>query len=232
MLTHSIAGLKVGIDYKYPRMIAQSAAYVTEPSKTDFDIVLPDGYLEFIQNQNPDMSMDECEYFQTGVLFYRNLVNYSGMLLHASAVIKDGFAYLFSAPSGTGKSTHTSLWLKKFSDAKILNDDKPAIRVEGDVVNVYGTPWSGKTDLNLNLCARLAGICFLERAKENSITQVSSSEAISLILNQTIRPRMQDNMDKLLSILDKVVEKTHVYKMGCNISLEAAELAYNTMKIK
>lgn len=232
MLTHLIAGLKVGIEYKYPRMINQSAAYVTELSETDFDIVLPDEIIERTHAENPHLSKDECEYLQTGFIFYRKLIDYNAMLLHASAVIKDGHAYLFSAPSGTGKSTHTGLWLKVFPDAKILNDDKPAIRIEDGNVNVYGTPWSGKTDLNLNLCVPLGGICFLERSEKNFINKISGAEAIPRILNQTVRPRMMNNIDNLLGVLEKIIENTRIYRMGCNISDEAAIMAYETMRAK
>jgi len=232
MLTHSIAGLKVGIEYKYPRLTRQAAAYVTAPTETDFDIVIADEILEKTKQSNPHLSLEDCEYIQTGAVFYKQLVSFDGMLLHASAVIKDGYVYLFSAPSGTGKSTHTELWLKKFPDARIINDDKPAIRIEGDKINVYGTPWSGKTDLNLNLCIPIGGICFLERSEENFINRISSSEAIPLIMNQTVRPRLLKNMDKLLDTLGKIVENTPVFKMGCNISEEAAVMAYEAMHVK
>lgn len=230
MLTHSIAGLKVGMDYHHPRMINQAAAYVTKSEKNDFDIILPNEFIKSIQEKNPHLSLDSCEYIQLSLIFYRKLVDYNGMLLHSSAVIKDGYAYLFSAPSGTGKSTHTSLWLKNFPDARILNDDKPAIRAEDDGIFVYGTPWSGKTDLNLNLRVPLGGICFLERSKENFIEKMPDSVAIGHLLDQTVRPRMLNNMDKLLDTLDKIINNTSIYRMGCNISDEAALTAYSAMK--
>ena len=87
-------------------------------------------------------------------------------MLHASAVVVDGDAYLFSAPCGTGKSTHASLWLKylKHKNPYILNDDKPAIRIVNDNIYVYGTPFSGKTDKNKNEKANLKGIAFLEQS--------------------------------------------------------------------
>ena len=83
----------------------------------------------------------------------------------------DGQAYLFSADSGVGKSTHSRLWQQVFGDQRvtIINDDKPALRLRDGVWYVYGTPWSGKYGLNHNLCYPLAGICFLERSKTNKI---------------------------------------------------------------
>lgn len=230
MLIHSIAGLSIGMEYKYPRMINQSAAYICDAKKTDFDISLTDEALEIAHRENPHLSVDECEYMMTGFVFYRNLVGFNGMLLHASAVIRNGYAYLFSAPSGTGKSTHTSLWLKNFPDARILNDDKPALRIIGGEVKACGTPWSGKSDLNMNLCLPIGGICFLERSEKNHIQKITSGEAIPLMMNQTVRPKMLGNIDKLLDTLGSIIEKTDIYKMGCNMEDEAALLAYETMK--
>lgn len=230
MLIHSIAGLSIGMEYKYPRMINQSAAYICDAKKTDFDISLTDETLEIAHRENPHLSVDECEYMITGFVFYRNLVGFNGMLLHASAVIRNGYAYLFSAPSGTGKSTHTSLWLKNFPDARILNDDKPALRIIGGEVKACGTPWSGKSDLNMNLCLPIGGICFLERSEKNHIQKITSGEAIPLMMNQTVRPKMLGNIDKLLDTLGSIIEKTDIYKMGCNMEDEAALLAYETMK--
>ena len=230
MITHQIADLKVGIEYKHPRMINQAAAYVIDNTETDFNIEVPEQAIEAMHNGNPHLSIDSCEYMATSFVFYRKLVEYNGMLLHASAVIKDGYAYLFSAPSGTGKSTHTELWLKAFPGAEILNDDKPAIRCVDGRVNAYGTPWSGKTSLNLNRCIPIGGICFLERSEENHITEITTAEAIPLILNQTVRPKLKENMDKLLDVIETILNNTKVYKMGCNISEEAAKIAYEAMK--
>ena len=230
MLVHSIAGLLIGMDYKYPRMINQSAAYLCKPKKTDFNIMLSKEELYTAHKENPHLSIDECEYMITGFIFYRNLVNFNGMLLHASAVFKDGYAYLFSAPSGTGKSTHTSLWLKNFPDAKILNDDKPALRIIDGEVKACGTPWSGKSNLNVNICLPIAGICFLERSQDNYIHKITSDKAIPLMLNQTVRPKMLGNMDKLLNTLGRIIEKVDIYRMGCNMEDAAALLSYETMK--
>ncbi len=117
--------------------------------------------------------------------------------LHSSAVVVDGYAYLFSADSGTGKSTHTGLWLEHFKEkAFIINDDKPVLRLENGQWFVYGTPWSGKTDLNINVKAKLGAIVFLERAKENHITPIEVKEAIPLFFNQTVRRlKREEKMD-------------------------------------
>mgnify|MGYP002518978495 FL=1 len=146
--------------------------------------------------------------------------------------VVDGKAYLFSAASGTGKSTHTQLWLKRFPGSFILNDDKPAIRITEDGIFAYGTPFSGKTDLNVNTGVPIGGICVLQRGETNHIEKITVEEALFNILNQTVRPYNEEEMDKLLKTLDKVIENVPVYRLSCNMELEAAEVAYNGMKGK
>jgi len=151
-------------------------------------------------------------------------------MLHASGVVKDGYAYLFSADSGTGKSTHTRLWCEHIEGAYIINDDKPAIRKINNELFVYGTPFSGKEDLSVNERVKLGGICFLYRSEENVIEKISAEEAIVPVLRQTIHQLSEEKLDKFLKLLDDILSNVPVYKMGCNISRQAALLSYNTMK--
>lgn len=231
MKLHRIADITVDLGYKYDRLKKQSAAYViNEDVKPDMTIYLSDAFLEQKQKENPHLSIEDCEYIFTSSVFYTGMLQYGGFMLHSSAVILDGKAYLFSAPSGTGKSTHTGLWQEVFGDrAQILNDDKPAIRAVEDGVFAYGTPWSGKTDMNINVKAPIAGICFLERSEKNWIKRIDTNSAISGILNQTIRPFELQGMDLLLSHIEKVITTVPVFKMGCNISKEAAIMAHSEM---
>lgn len=176
------------------------------------------------------MDEDEWEYMLTGSSFYSNLLDFDGMLLHASAVVFEDKAYLFSAPCGTGKSTHTSLWLKKFSNAYIINDDKPAIRLIDGKFYVYGTPWSGKSNLNVPTCVPLQGICFLQQDKRNWINLMDANKAIINFMNQTIHKLDQDKMNKLMSFIDLLISNIKIYEMGCRIDLEAVDTAYEMMK--
>lgn len=231
MNLHRIADITVDLGYKYDRLRRQSEAYkINEDVKPDMTIYLSDGFLEQKQKENPHLTVEDCEYIFTSSVFYTGMLQYGGFMLHSSAVIVDGKAYLFSAPSGTGKSTHTGLWQEVFGErAQILNDDKPAIRALEDGVFAYGTPWSGKTDMNINVKAPIAGICFLERSENNWIERVDSNAAIAGILNQTIRPFEMKGMDLLLTHIEKVITNVPVFKMGCNISHEAAIMAHREM---
>ena len=157
-------------------------------------------------------------------------MNYNGLWIHASAVVVDGEAYLFSAPCGTGKSTHTSKWLQLFGDkAFIINDDKPAIRIIDDEYWVYGTPWSGKHDISVNTKAKLKGICFLHRAETNSIKFIDKASAVKEILDTSHFRTTAEQMMKKLEILDKIVRNVPIYEMGCTPTIEAAKMAYEFM---
>ncbi len=165
-----------------------------------------------------------------GTGFSHKILEHNGCILHSSAIAVDGNAYLFSAYSGTGKSTHTSLWLEHFKDrALIINDDKPCIREVDGELYVYGTPWSGKNDLSTNDKFKLKAITFICRSDENWIRETSKSEAVSLFLTQTYRPTDKEHMDLLLNMIDKIFDRVKIYKLGCNISNEAAKLSYETM---
>ena len=232
MSLYEIGGLITDLDCKYPRTIEQAKAYETDNvAEPDITIHLSDEYYKDFTESYPEIDEETREYICTGAEFYGALISFGGFFLHSSAVMMDGKAYLFSAPSGTGKSTHTSLWLERFAGrAQILNDDKPAIRVIDDEIRVFGTPWSGKSDSSVNTDVALAGICFLERDTINRIEEISKEEGIKEVLNQTIRPSDRAQMLQLLDTLDIVISRTPIYRMGCNISLEAAEVAYNMMK--
>lgn len=158
------------------------------------------------------------------------LNNADGIIFHASAVEVDGEAYLFTAPSGTGKSTHSRLWKEMLGDRMhYVNDDKPIIRFADGEFYVYGTPWNGKHRLDTNKKAKIKAICRINQAKENSITEIKPSDMIITILNQTVRPTEEVAMDKLLTLIDKMLSSVKLYNLECNISREAAELSFSTM---
>ncbi len=152
------------------------------------------------------------------------------VLFHGSAVAVDGVGYLFTAKSGTGKSTHTALWRKVFGDrAVMINDDKPLIRVSPDGVVVYGTPWNGKHHLGTNGAFLLKAICILTRDTVNHIERIGAKEAFPTLLRQTYRPKDPARLMKTLEVLDGISGAVGLYRLGCNMEREAAEVAYHGM---
>ncbi len=145
----------------------------------------------------------------------------SAILFHSSAISVNGQAILFCAPSGTGKSTHSKLWVKNFSDVEYINDDKPFIRKKGDNYLVYGSPWRGKHNLGGNVSAKIKAICFIERAKENSIVEIDEFQAIYGLLNQSVRVKEENEVDKLLQIFSEIVRFSKIYKLRVNMDDDA-----------
>lgn len=224
---YCIAGVKVQMD-SFGRTVTQA-----EPYLADFDgepeMIIHSDWRS-LQERNPHLSDEDCEYLATGGSFYRQLLNFDGMMLHSSGVVMDGKAYVFSAPCGTGKSTHTSLWCKTFGDrACILNDDKPALRLEDGKWYAYGTPWSGKTDLNVNMRVPLGGICFIGRAKENRIEPFGGSKAVFAAIEQTARPVNPEMRAKMLDLVSRLISDVPVWRLYCNMEPEAAILSFETM---
>ena len=224
---YNIAGLSVLMD-SFGRTLTQAEPYTASPVGTP-DVVIENAPDEFIKKYS-HASSEECEYLFTGMSFYKQLINFGGLMLHSSAVVVDGAAYLFTADSGTGKSTHTSLYLKEFGErAFILNDDKPALRYEDGRFYAYGTPWSGKTAQNKNIRVPLAGICVLFRGEKNEIKRIHGKAAILGIYSQTLRPQSAKYMEKLLSLIEKMIDTVPVWELKCNMDPEAAHISYAAM---
>lgn len=159
-----------------------------------------------------------------------HLIDRNTLMLHGSTVAVDGGAYLFTAPCGTGKSTHTRLWRELFGDrAVMVNDDKPFLRITSSGVLAYGSPWSGKHGLANNVCVPLKGICSLYRGSENLIQHVDRNCLIDLLYYQAHMPEDQVLAKKALSLVDQLAEFVPLWEMYCNKELEAAEVAYRAM---
>lgn len=186
---------------------------------------------------------------------YRKLVEelafYDVFLMHGSAIAVDEKSILFTAKSGTGKSTHTRLWREYLADSvTMINDDKPLLRIESagqnidrftnstahrfaiaqySAVNVYGTPWDGKHRLSSNIHAPLSAICILERATNNKIVEVKPNDVLPLLLQQVYRPRSADALKRVVACAYQTFAATPVYRLGCNMDISAAQIAYEAI---
>ena len=157
-------------------------------------------------------------------VFRLALIYNGGFTVHASSVICDGFGVAFSAPSGTGKSTHTALWLEQYTGAYILNDDAPAVRKKDGIWHIYGTPWAGSTGINQNSEAPLKGLVFLERSDKNTIRSMSALESINLLFEAIMHPVSDELMTIILSSVSSFMSESVICKLGCTISPEAPKV--------
>ena len=235
MAVYDIAGLTVSMT-PHGRTAAQAEKYLSpDQSKApDLEINITPALLRQARAYYPpEVDEDGIEYLLSGTAFYTKLLEHGGMLLHASCVVVDGYAYLFTAHSGTGKSTHTGLWLQKFgARAYILNDDKPALRRIDGQLCACGTPWSGKFDISRPENVPVAAIALLSRSKgrPNSIRRASVAESLPKLMAQTVNKLNENHMDQLLNNLEQLVKNIPIYDLSCDMSPEAADMAWQAMR--
>lgn len=154
------------------------------------------------------------------------------LLMHGSVVAVDGEGYMFTALSGTGKSTHVALWRQLFGKrAMMVNDDKPLVRIgEGERPVAYGTPWDGKHHLSNNVSVPLKAIAILERGKENSIERLTLEDAFPTLIQQSFRPDDALLAVTSLRLLSRLSQQTPIYRLRCNMHPDAARVAYEGMR--
>lgn len=149
------------------------------------------------------------------------LVERDVLMMHGSTVAVDGYAYLFTAACGTGKSTHTRLWREVFgSRAVMVNDDKPFLKVCDDRALAFGSPWTGKHGLGENVCYPLKGICILKRGPENVIRRIDGQACMEMLKHQAFKG------DALVERLARIVP---LWEMECTKDAEAAHVSYAAM---
>lgn len=216
--------------YAYSAHLYQKYVYSGQsPSKLHIGFSQKQIELEGVKN--PNIPLPQLENLMVARAFSEYVLNNEdGIIFHCSAIAVDGKAYLFTAPSGTGKSTHAKLWRELLGErAVMVNDDKPIIRCVDGNFYVYGSPWNGKHSLDTNCRVKISGICHLQRGVDNQIKKVSPKDILPIILNQTIRPNKPESMDKLLNFISKMLNSVSLFELKCNTQLESAKISFNTM---
>lgn len=205
-------GYRIGMHYT-----AQSPQHVMKTSR-DFTSAVA-----YIQWEDPYVS---CVCTSLLRIVYSQAVLLQGAIsLHASTVYQEGYAYLFLGKSGTGKSTHSALWMKHFEGTDLLNDDNPTVRVEGGKVVAYGTPWSGKTPCYKNLCFPVGGMVKLVQAPFNRFTPLKEVNAFVALFPGCAVIRQDGRLcDGLYDTLSQIVERVPVGRLECLPEEEAAEV--------
>lgn len=242
-MTHiyRFANLSIEIHAIHPEVYALCEAY-RAGGAPDFTVSTTQSDIAFEREKSAREDALEgipTRWFSDGYLetlaVYRKIAEklpeYDTFLFHGSCIAVEGVGYLFTAKSGTGKSTHTRLWRELLGNrAKMVNDDKPLIYLAQDEAIVYGTPWDGKHHLSNNIAVPMKAICILERSAENRIREITSSEALPMLLQQVYRPMNAAAMARTLNLIDRLAGHVKLYRLGCNMNIEAAKVAYDAMK--
>ena len=158
------------------------------------------------------------------------MLSFDTFLMHGAVVAVEGGAYMFSAPSGTGKTTHVQKWLERAPGAYIVNGDKPLIHITEDGALACGTPWCGKERLGENAMVPLRAIALMERAEDNRIREISFGEAFVPLLQQTYRPQDPEKMKKTLELLSRLEGRVRFYRFECNnMKADVFETAFGAL---
>ena len=134
---------------------------------------------------------------------------------------------MFSAPSGTGKSTHARYWKKAFPDTIIINDDKPFVNIENNELFVYGSPFSGEHKVNTNQKSKLKAFCFLKQGLNNKIEKVNEKEILTELIRNTFFPKLKDSWEKVLPIIEKLISEIPVIMLYATNSIDSVYTIYD-----
>lgn len=203
--------------------------YVSEETP-EFEFEITQGDLAFEKSKDEENSPEPYIEF---IAVYRKmldiLMQHECILFHGAVISVDNQGYLFTASSGTGKTTHMRLWLDLFKNrAKVVNGDKPILICKENGVYAYGTPWNGKECYGDNSSVKLKSIIVLDRDTNNHIEPISKDFAFPYLYKQTHKTS-GNNIAYIMSKLDEISSNVELYHLGCNMDPEAAIVAYKGM---
>lgn len=227
MAKFKIADIVVEMKQEYSETAYWYKPYLYDgEEEPEFSIeVLPDE-IDYLVKNGVDITPAIAENMVLCNKFNRRLMRFYGSYIHSSAMLFDGKVYLFSAPSGTGKSTHTKKWLARFGDrVRIINDDKPSFRLIDGRCIVYGTPFAGGTDVQENTSAELGGLVFVERSETNSLEKIPPSKSISLLISQSPGRPNEKVGERQLEMFSQLLTRYPAYLLRCNLDDSAVDSA-------
>lgn len=227
-----IAELNIKLDVPYEQVLRQFSDYVIDAE--EYDVLI-----------SCDVADCEAEVgkirFGNSILqstaIHRKLAEvisqFNALVLHSVLLDVEGTGVAFAAHSGTGKTTHMSLWQELLGDKMVVvNGDKPIVRFfedEPETPYAYGTPWNGKEKLGCNMRTKLKHICFIERSETNYVEKVDKSQIIDRIFNQVYMPKDPVAVMKTMELIDRLLNCCDLWIIHCNMEKEAAKIAYETI---
>lgn len=232
MKIYRIAEMNIAVKAKYEDTYRYMQDFLTDSQDYELYIEPTDEMIRYEAELGEEIHGDAgSPYICEAVAILRVICDYiidkGGFFLHCSCLKYKDEAIIFTAPSGTGKSTHSALWRRHFGDDVVMiNDDKPLVREKDGRFYIYGTPWNGKHSIGNNTSAPIRSVVFLSQAPENKATPISPIDAMALLLQQTVLPSNKAELSKLLDMLGRLVENIPMYRLGCTISDEAVTTIY------
>lgn len=235
--TMRLAGIPVGVSCIYPSTKKFCADFLTDEEPSVSVCVREDAILAErvrVNESDPEPAFSYSDAYLETLALYRLAVDalrpYGVVLFHGAGIRAGTKGILFTAPSGTGKTTHIRLWEKKFASDPgyftVINGDKPLLRVEEPGIRMYGTPWMGKERMGANDSVLLDAIVSLRRGSENRIREIRPEDAIPVLFRQTYRPDGREGLADTLALLNRISCSVRFYELDCNMEPKAADVAW------
>ncbi len=230
-MVYEIAGLRVDIRNAYPYTDRFCVKYLSQDQSSPVDITAT--VSEEIMEEERARSPQFSEGYIENICLYRSicyrLPAWDRMLLHCSVLDYDGNGYAFLGKSGTGKSTHTRLWLQNLAPTRVINGDKPIIEYKDGEFIAHGTPWMGKEAWGTRDSVPLKGLCFLEQAPYNAICRLKPQEVNARLFTQILLPSEEECAIKTLEFVDRLITRLPCYLLKCDISTQAVKASFEAM---
>ena len=240
--TVKLAEVNIRINSIYDEVYTLCKDYISH-KPADFSIEILESDIAFERNK----SKKEAEYenlprtdftdsYLETLAVYRKiavcLLNYDTFLMHGAVVGLRGKAYLFTAPSGVGKTTHAKFWLETFPDAFIINGDKPLLKYKNGKLYAFASPWAGKEGHNRNTALPVYAICALSRGKNTVVTPLTFNQLYPLLVEQTYRPPEKENIEKTMRYIKDLGKSVKFFLLKCNLDKNTAEIAYDGINMQ
>lgn len=229
--TIQMAGLSVRLSHRYAHVRTLCRDYIVDEPEMGADICV---------STTPEEIAKECARatdeplppaHAEALCLYRAIAEqlpaYDRMVFHGAAIEWQGRAYLFAAPSGTGKSTHVALWRRYLGEAvRVINGDKPVLHVTEQGITVYSTPWAGKEDWKTNSHAPLDALCLLRRGEVNRLEMLDVQHSPELLLRQIYMPKQPLGAIQTLELTDRLCRLSRCVALYCDISQTAVQVCF------
>lgn len=226
-----IAGLSVEMNGTSPSLIPFCEPYaIPTPPSADIVATCTAAQIAAEQKAGGDVTAENAE----SLCLYRSIAEqlprFDACVFHGAAISYGEKAYLFTAPSGTGKSTHIKLWRKHLGSAvDIVNGDKPVLRLTENEVNVCSTPWAGKERWHKNRIVPLGGLCVIKRGTADRIRRATPAELVETLLSQVYLPHDPTALQRTLDLVDAISRRVPLFVLECTVSEDAVRAAFPAM---